>query len=226
MKVSLILPVFRESHRLAAGLRDLQSFFARLPLEVEVVIVCEPGEKQHVDAAFLALEPTTKALQTVILENPRFLGRGPSLQRGLDQATGDVLVPITADLSIPLAEVFAALQEFLRDPEGTEFVIGNRRSLKRLRHGQRTRLKKFFDDVEHDKAKSLQVPDPTCPFWMIKKELWTSVSPRLRLSKWYSTPGLLRELRNQKAGLKMIDTNCHDDPETRFRWWYSVLSGH
>src|SRR5690606_11166385 len=102
-------------------------------------------------------------IRVLVLENPRRLGRGPSVQRGLGAAGGDLLIVLSADLNIPLAESFAAVQEYLRDPEGTGFILGNRRSLKRPRHGVRAPLKKLFDDIEHDKASGLEVPDPTSP---------------------------------------------------------------
>lgn len=217
------MPVHQETARLPEALLDLQSFFAKLPLDIDLVIICEPGEKSDIEAVIKALPESPRPLKTQILENPRHLGRGPSLQKGLDLAQGEVLATLSADLAIPLAEIFAAIQEFLRDPEGTAFVLGNRYSLKRPRHGHRQVWKKFFDEVERDKARGLEVPDPTCPFWVIRRELWQQVSPRIKLRKWYYTAGLVRELRQLKAPLKSIDVNCHDSESTRFRWWHSVV---
>ncbi len=223
MKLSMILPIFKESHRLPQALSDLQSFFARLPLEIDLIIVCEPGEKRDVETQLAALPVTPRPLTARVLENSRRLGRGPSLQKGLAVAEGDILATLSADLNVPLAEIFAAIQEFLRDPGGTEFVLGNRRSLKRPRHGARPPGKKIFDDIEHDKAKGLEVPDPTSPFWVIRRDTWQKVAPNLKLRRWYYTPQLVRELRTVKSSIKSLDINSHDDTDTRFRWWHSVF---
>ncbi len=247
MKLSMIVPIFQEESRLPDGLSDLQSFLARLPLALELILVCEPGEGASVRASVgavaaaaksprrLSLNETssestpaaTPGVSTIavkVLENARRLGRGPSVQRGLDEASGDLLIVLSADMNIPLAESFAAVQEYLRAPEDTGFVLGNRRSLKRPRHGERSALKKIFDDIEHEKAQGLDVPDPTSPFWAITRELWQKVSPQMKFRRWYYTPQLVRYLREMRAPIKSLDINSHDDPSTRFKWWHSILS--
>lgn len=224
MKLSLIFAVYNESERLKASLQDLKSFFQRQPLEVELVLVLEPHPTQAtLDAVAGAGFEQTTNIKVLQIQNAVHRGRGPSLKVGLDAASGHVLSPMSVDLSTPLADVFSALQEFVMDQENTGFVLGNRRSLKRPRHGQRSGLKKFFDAVEHDKAASLEVPDPTSPFWMIQRELWQKISPNLKFRRWYYTPNVIQALRLIKAPMKSIDTLSHDSTDTRFKWWHAFV---
>lgn len=225
MKISLVIPIHREADRIAASAQDLNSFFARWPMQVELIFVIEPGE----DPATLrilneAVSNSSEHIQIRILQNKKHLGRGPSVKRGLDEALGDVLGVLSADLTTPLADVFSALQEFITKPDETSFIIGNRRSLKRPRHGPRSALKRFFDDVEHEKAKGLDLPDPTSPFWLIRRDLWQKISPNLKFRRWYYTPALLQKIRSQGAPIKSIEILSHDTDDTRFHWWHSILS--
>lgn len=258
MKLSMVMPIFQEAERLEAALLDLQSFLARLPLEMELILVPEPTDAAMTRESLARIAggprplrlcaepsvaattapspaaetapsapPTAPIIPVRVLDNPRRRGRGASVQRGLDAATGDFLIVLSADLNVPLAESFAAVQEFLRDPEGTGLILGNRRSLKRPRHGARPPRKKIFDDIEHEKSKGLDVPDPTSSFFAITKEWWRRISEGpggpLKLRRWYYTPEIVRRIRVLGAPLKSLDINSHDSDSTRFRWWHSLI---
>lgn len=231
LQVSIVIPLFREKSRFKEGLSNLSSFFARFPFDVEVLFIADPDGATAFYAEALSetqrpppaptndppAAPVTWQREFRLLSNEKRLGRGASLKRGLDAATGQILLASSVDLAIPLSEMMSAIQEFILAPNQTDFVIGNRLSLKRPRHGERRRWKKLFDDIEHEKAQHLKVPDPTCPFWAIRKEVWQSISPQSRMRRWYYSPQILLALREKGHSIKTLDVISHDSADSRFR---------
>lgn len=220
MKLSLIFPLSQEKDGAAEKLRDIASFWGRFPIDVEVLLIVDPsrGESSQAWQEMLQAAGAPPKLQFKIEMNEKRLGRGASVQKGLDLATGEILSVNSFDLSIPLGDVFSALQEFIMHRDQEFVVVGNRRGTKKKRRGRVTSTRMLFENIEHDKAAPLQLPDPTCPFFMLKKKTWASLQP-LRLRRWFYTPGLLLAARQKQIEIRVVEVQCLDHPSTRLSLW-------
>ncbi len=216
MKLSLIFPLWKETESPQEKLRDVVSFWRRFPMDVEIVFIIDPvrGESVEMWQKWIQeLEPP-KSIEFSVHLNPKRLGRGASVAKGLDLAQGEVLAVNSFDLSIPLGDMFSAVQEFVMHRAQDFLLVGNRRSKKKQRRGAQKRLRKIYEDIEHEKSMSLQLPDPTCPFFMLKKTSWERLKP-IHLRRWFYTPGLILAARQQGLEVRSLDVQCLDHRSSR-----------
>lgn len=219
MKLSLILPVHQETS-LEARAREIVSFWAKFPVDLEVIFVVDPSSDFDLpksEADLQALLPPAR-IRFRILSNARHLGRGASVQRGLSEAEGEILAVGSYDLSIPLGEIFTALHEFIQSRDQSFILVGNRRGAKKKRGGMKSGKRKIFEDIEHEKSRGLEVKDPTCPFWMIKKKDWEALGIR-KMRRWFYTPPVLLAARRTGLEIREIELNCRDNPQSKMRFW-------
>ncbi len=218
VKLSLIFPVLGHRKTLLERAQDLSSFWVRFPIDVEVIFVTDPASEiigpEIEDELQTLIKNSSVTFQ--VLTNPKKRGRGASVMRGLNEASGEVLSVNSIDLAIPLAEVFSGLQEFIMHRDQSFLLLGNRRGLKKKRKPTKQGLRSFFEGVEHEKAGQLGVSDPTCPFFMIKKSDWQ----RLEISKlrrWFYTPAVLQAARMKTLEVREIEIQSNDHAASSFR---------
>jgi glycosyltransferase involved in cell wall biosynthesis len=91
MKLSVVMPVYNER----ATLRDVVEKVLAVPLDVELVCVDDGSQdgSREILADLLAMHP-----QIRVLVQPKNIGKGAALRRGIQEATGDYVVIQDADL--------------------------------------------------------------------------------------------------------------------------------
>jgi len=226
LKLSLVFPILEERKAILQSAQDLVSFWSRFPVEIEVVLVLDPG--RGTSAAGLEEELSTllssqnSRLSFKVLAQKSRQGRGAAVLRGLNEASGEILAVNSLDLSIPLGEVFSALQEFILDRERSFLLLGNRRGAKKKRKYAHRGARHFFENAEHEKAQSLQVKDPTTPFFMLKKKDWSELQiPKLR--SWFYTPQIIQAARRKGLEVRDLEIQCTDRVSSKLRWRDGLL---
>jgi glycosyltransferase involved in cell wall biosynthesis len=222
MKISLIYPLFKEHKRLAASLQDIRSFLQKLPLEVEIILVIDPSRDSTLE---IARQTAEKFPQVKVLENKKRLGRGPSVHEGLSVAEGEVLFVGAIDLNIPLAEYFNTLQDFVINKD-TAFIIGNRKSLKKPRHGEKKKWQKIFEQIEEEKLKTsgFSVSDPTCQFVAFRRPAFEKLKNKVeRVPRWFYAGAYLAAANQSDIQISEKPVTCHDSKDSRFRWWQALF---
>lgn len=120
MRLSLVIPAYREAGRMAATLHTVCAYLDRQSYDWEVLVVID-GDSDGAAAAATAAAGERANVRVLVNEVNR--GKGFSVRRGFAEATGDRLVFIDADLSLPvegLQPMFAMLDA------GAEVVIASR----------------------------------------------------------------------------------------------------
>lgn len=193
MKVSLISPLFKESASFEPTLQDLKSFFARFPLEIELVTVIHHKDKETLEK--VKAQASTKEFFILPLE-VKSRSRAKAIKEGLKKANGDVLLIFSWDLSIPLAEFFNFIQEIFQNP-ALHIVTGNRFDPKKRNISVRSSWHSTLNQIITEKLRKdgWKLSDPLTPFVGIRsfnKELLE----KLDLKGWYYTPAILEWAHN------------------------------
>lgn len=193
-KVSFVAPLRNESTLLARGLKELESFIRKYPLQWELVLVLDPSSDSTLERA---KELKSEKIKIEIIENARPLGRGRSVLSGLQKATGDFVLVFPLDFTVPLAELFQFLQEVVLNPE-IDLAIGNRNTSRKkweapLRSTWHWTLEKII--IEKLRLQQIDAQDPLCPYLIFQKKTLDRILPELKLKSWYYTPEILRKAK-------------------------------
>jgi glycosyltransferase involved in cell wall biosynthesis len=121
--LSLVIPVYNNLESLPRLLRELEAFSERLPDDLEVVFVVD-GATDGSDRYLREHLPTWRVASRLI-ELSRNFGSFPAIAGGLEQASGDVIAVMAADLQEPV-DLILEFQRLLASQEA-DVVFGVRK---------------------------------------------------------------------------------------------------
>ncbi|HET8683548.1 MAG TPA: glycosyltransferase family 2 protein [Micromonosporaceae bacterium] len=117
MKLSILMPVYNEEARIADALK--QAFDIDYPCEVELVVV-DDGSRDGTVQVLAGLDhPRLR-----VVRHERNQGKGAAIRTAAENATGDYMVVLDADLEYDPRDIPRLLQPVLDGH--TEVVYGNR----------------------------------------------------------------------------------------------------
>lgn len=215
MKLSLVIPVHaRHENHLFDFQSNSSAFFKKLPLELEILIVADKASPSQRENWSLKLKDSPISLHF----NDSHLGRGPSVERALRLATGDLVLITTIDSGIPLAEVVSVLQSVLQTDQQWDVLIGNRFSSKKKLQGERRKWHRVLEDIilEKNRSKYPEITDCLSPFVAINKHflLRLQSAPDFRLRNWYYSMKILEEAKKMQAKISEIPIQARINPSS------------
>jgi glycosyltransferase involved in cell wall biosynthesis len=117
MKLSAVMPVYNERNTLRAVVERVLS----VPLEIELVCV-DDGSSDGSREILAELQAQYPSLR--VLLQPKNMGKGAALRRGIQEATGDFVIIQDADLEYDPADYPALLEPLLQGK--ADVVYGSR----------------------------------------------------------------------------------------------------
>jgi glycosyltransferase involved in cell wall biosynthesis len=117
MKLSVVMPVYNEQ----ATLREVIARVLAVPLEIELICV-DDGSADASREILAELQPSHPQLQVFL--QPKNMGKGAALRRGIQQSTGDFILIQDADLEYDPSDYPALLHPLLEGK--ADVVYGSR----------------------------------------------------------------------------------------------------
>lgn len=122
MRLSLIIPAYNEAGRIGPTVRTVVAYLSRQTYDWEVIVVID-GDSGGAAAEARAAGAGQPAVRVLVNDVNR--GKGYSVRRGFAAATGDRLVFIDADLSLPVEGLEPMMAHF---DAGADVVIASRQA--------------------------------------------------------------------------------------------------
>lgn len=116
MLISIIFPVYNEEKRLKKGLEEALQYFTQQKKPFEVIVVNDGS----VDGTAKILKSWPNLRVVSYQENS---GKGAAIKKGISKAKGSLILISDIDLSVPISTI----DEFVREINGFDIVIGSRR---------------------------------------------------------------------------------------------------
>ncbi|EOG8149534.1 glycosyltransferase family 2 protein [Citrobacter werkmanii] len=120
MKISLVVPVFNEEATIPIFYKTVREFEGLKEHEVEIVFIND-GSSDSTESIINALAVSDKLV--VPLSFTRNFGKEPALFAGLDNATGEAVIPIDVDLQDPIDVIPHLIQKWMH---GADMVLAKR----------------------------------------------------------------------------------------------------
>ncbi len=115
--LSLIIPAYNEEKRLAASLAKAMEYLARMEYSSEIVVVDDGSRDRTIEVAHSCSD------SIIVLPQPRNMGKGAAVRRGMLESNGRFRVFTDADFSTPIKELEKILP---RLEGGADVCIGSR----------------------------------------------------------------------------------------------------
>jgi dolichyl-phosphate beta-glucosyltransferase len=186
--ISIIIPAYNESARLAASLEKVLAYVAQRGWDAEVIVVND-GSRDNTAEIVRRYAEGNSVLRP--LENPGNRGKGYSVRNGMLHARGEILLFSDADFSSPIEEaekLFAAIAE------GADIAIGSRWLRTELQTQRQPRYRQLFGRVFNLLLRvslGLKFKDTQCGFKAFTRRAAEAIFPLQKIERWGFDPELL-----------------------------------
>jgi len=121
MDLSIVIPMFNEAENVETTLKRVKEVLAQFPGSFEIV----PVNDGSVDNTLEILEKVAEKDDKIkVVSYPKNIGRGMALRKGFQEASGEIIVSIDADLSYS-PHYLLDLVETLRKEPDIDFVLAS-----------------------------------------------------------------------------------------------------
>lgn len=161
--VSVVIPAFNEAENLIVIIDRLEGIFNNTAYDAEFIII-DDGSTDHT----LTILKTMASINTKLfyIEFSRNFGHQLALKAGLDQAKGDCVISLDADLQHPPELIIQMLEKW---EEGNDVVYTRRSEDKSLPYGKRKSSSLFYRLI--NVLSSIQIEEGTADFRLMDKKV-------------------------------------------------------
>nr|WP_318379894.1 glycosyltransferase family 2 protein [uncultured Enterobacter sp.] len=163
MKISLVVPVFNEEDAIPIFYKTVREHEGLAPYIVEIVFIND-GSKDSTESIINSLSSTDPLV--VPLSFTRNFGKEPALFAGLEQASGDAIIPIDVDLQDPIEAIPKMIEKWQL---GADMVLAKRTD--RSTDGRLKRKTAEWFYKLHNKISSPKIEENVGDFRLMSREV-------------------------------------------------------
>jgi dolichyl-phosphate beta-glucosyltransferase len=212
-QLSIVIPMYNESHRMRGSLPRLRDYFRSRPYSVEFVVVDDGSRDNTVELARQILGGNGVQL----LEEKPNRGKGHAVKVGMLAAKGDKVLFTDADLSTPVEESEKFWPWF---EQGYDIVIGSRKMkgavLDRHQPLWRESMGKVFTWLTNRIA-TRDISDITCGFKCFTHSAAQELFSRSIIDDWSFDAEVLYIAQQHGLKIKEVPVHWHDERGTKVR---------
>jgi dolichyl-phosphate beta-glucosyltransferase len=178
MTLSVVIPAYNEEDRLPKTLDRIIEFFDNNRTNIEIVVVNDGSN----DGTRRIIQKYSRAYKGILLvDNTSNRGKGYSAKRGVQKATGNLILFSDADLSTPIEE-YIKLKRYI--DKGCDIAIGSRRikgaDIKKQQPLHRRLLGRGFGFLTEIYAVK-GIKDTQCGFKLFRRDIAKSIFDRQKI---------------------------------------------
>ena len=163
MKISLVVPVFNEEATIPIFYKTVREFEGLKDYEVEIIFIND-GSSDSTESIINALAVSDKLV--VPLSFTRNFGKEPALFAGLDNATGEAIIPIDVDLQDPIEVIPHLISKW---KAGADMVLAKRTD--RSTDGRLKRKSAEWFYKLHNKISNPKIEENVGDFRLMSREV-------------------------------------------------------
>lgn len=163
MKISLVVPVFNEEATIPIFYKTVREFEGLKEHDVEIVFIND-GSSDSTESIINALAVSDKLV--VSLSFTRNFGKEPALFAGLDNATGEAVIPIDVDLQDPIDVIPQLITKW---QHGADMVLAKR--IDRSSDGRLKRKSAEWFYKLHNKISNPKIEENVGDFRLMSREI-------------------------------------------------------
>lgn len=208
-KVSIVIPVHNEAETIEETANDISDVLEESDFEI---IIVEDGSD---DGSKQKIKELSKIRKVKTFTSEERLGKGKAISIGFDEGSGDYLVFMDADLSVPAEELKKLLEEL---EDGSDIAIGSRRV------GDssvtRTKIRNLGTLIYNETVRILlgsDVKDHQCGFKGFKTGVYRRIEPEVDSEGFFWDTELLLEAQRQGLDIREFPVEYKARGEGSFR---------
>lgn len=215
MKLSVIIPVYNEAHRLHKNILEKTAFLNTLDFEYELIMVDDGSN----DGTLTILEKEAKKNSKIkILTYSPNRGKGYAVRKGMRKSRGEYIFFIDADGSTPIEYLHSMLSKL--ELGEADVVIGSRN----LKESNRQVPQPFWRQVLGKignilirKFLSLKVKDTQCGFKGFTREASQKLFSKATINRWGFDFEILVMANTLKLKVVEVPVRWMDSEGSRFQ---------
>ncbi len=211
--ISIVIPAYNESERLAPSLDRVLAFARAYPGDAEIIVVDDGSRDRTAEIAGSYARQSDGMVR--LLQNPGNRGKGYSVRNGILNAKGEMILFTDADLSSPIEEASKLLSSL---QNGADIAIGSRWARAELQTKRQSVLRQFLGRAFNGVLRivlGLDFKDTQCGFKAFRRQAARTVFPLQRIEGWGFDPEIL--FLSQKFGFSVEEVPVRWGHDTRTR---------
>ena len=212
--VSVVIPAFRESERIADTISAVLSHFSELGDDLEVIVADDGSDDSTAEAALQAAGGQSRVK---VVRLAAHTGKGAAVRAGIIESTGGSVLVVDADLAIPLGE-YAALEARLE--AGADVVIGSKELGRREGRVRQPLLRTAMGRIFNLVVRALVLPglwDTQAGFKLFRGAAAREMAPESRLDGFAYDVEMLALARRRGLRVVEVPVSCRPVGQTSVR---------
>jgi dolichyl-phosphate beta-glucosyltransferase len=219
--LSIVIPCFNEARRLPRTIERAAAYLASKPGKYEIIVVSDGSTDATIEEAVKAFRSLPENVHSKWFGYMPNAGKGKAVKFGIKQASGNRILFMDADYSVPLE--YLAPAEALLD-QGYDIAIGSRAldDANIIEHQSflRERISKAFGFIQRNYL-GLKLKDTQCGFKLFTREAARKIFNETKLSSVIFDGEVLWLAKRMKFKVTEFPVEWTHDHDSRITYNFS-----